>query len=114
MLGVTVDSGARERVLPAGLCPGIALIDNDLLRNGVEYEVVNGEPIANIGERRCDVMTVGRMAPKRRARRAPSPRCLRTNGNIDCRWGSLAADVEPHVPDKLREDVDCVHIVAKL
>ena len=50
--------------MPSGLCPGISIIDNDLSRSGVEYEVANGESIANLGERRCQVMTVGSMIPK--------------------------------------------------
>ena len=47
------------------LCPGISIVENDLLWNGIEYEVANGESIANLGERRCQVMTVGSMSPKR-------------------------------------------------
>ena len=31
----------------------------------VEYEIANGESIANLGESRCEVMTVGSMIPKR-------------------------------------------------
>ena len=65
MIDVTVDSGACVTVMPAGLCPGINIHENDLSRNGVEYEVANGEPIYNLGERRCEVMTLGSMIPKR-------------------------------------------------
>ena len=65
LLEVTVDSGACVTVMPSGLCPGISIIDNDLSKNGVEYEVANGESIGNMCERRCQVMTVGSMAPKR-------------------------------------------------
>ena len=65
LLDVTVDSGACITVMPSGLCPGISIIDNDLSMSGVEYEVANGGSIANFGERRCQVMTVGSTAPKR-------------------------------------------------
>ena len=65
LLGVTVDSGACVTVMPSGLCPGITISDNDLSRNGVEYEVAHGESIANFGERRCQVLTVGSMVPER-------------------------------------------------
>ena len=47
------------------MCAGISIIDNNLSRNGVEYEVANGESIANLGELRCAVMTVGSMIPNR-------------------------------------------------
>ena len=50
--------------MPSGLCPGISIVDNDVSKSGVEYEVANGESIANLGERRCQVMTVGSMIPK--------------------------------------------------
>ena len=65
LLEVTVDSGACVTLMPSGLCPGISIIDNDLSKNGVEYEVAIGESTANLGERRCQVMTVGSMVPKR-------------------------------------------------
>ena len=64
LIDVTVDSGACVSVMPAGLCTGISIVDNDLSRGGVEYEVANGESIASLGERRCQVMTVGSMIPK--------------------------------------------------
>ena len=51
--------------MPSALCPGINIVENDLCKNGVEYEVANGESIANLGERRCEVMTIGSMIPKR-------------------------------------------------
>ena len=49
LIDVTVDSGACVSVMPAGLCTGISIVDNDLSRGGVEYEVANGESIANLG-----------------------------------------------------------------
>ena len=62
---VTVDSGACVTVMPSGLCMGIPIVDNDLSRAGVEYEVANGESIPNLGERQCQVMTAGSMIPKK-------------------------------------------------
>ena len=62
---VTVDSGACVTVMPSGICLGIPIVDNDLCRAGVEYEVANGESIPNLGERQCQVMTVGSMTPKK-------------------------------------------------
>ena len=64
-IDVTVDSGACITVMPSGLCPGIRIMENDLSRGGVEYEVANGESIANLGEKRCQVMTIGSMSPKK-------------------------------------------------
>ena len=64
-LDVTVDSGACVTVMPSGLCPGIQIMENDLSRNGVEYEVANGESIANLGEKRSQVMTIGSRSPKK-------------------------------------------------
>ena len=65
LIDVTIDSGTCVTVMPSGLCPGIVIIDNDLSKNGVEYEVASGECIANLGERQCQVMTVGSMTAKR-------------------------------------------------
>ena len=64
LMDATVDSGACVTVMPSGLCAGISIVNNDLSKSGVEYEVANGESIANLGERRCQVMTVGSMIPK--------------------------------------------------
>ena len=61
---VTVDSGACVTVMPAGLCTGIPIVDNVFSKSGTEYEVANGDSIPNLGERRCEVMTVGSLAPK--------------------------------------------------
>ena len=65
VLEVTVDSGACISVMPIGSCEGIDIIENELSRNGAEYEVANGATIPNLGERRCEVMTVGSLQPKR-------------------------------------------------
>ena len=43
----------------------IQIIENDLSQNGIEYEVANDESIANLGEKRCQVMTIGSMSPKK-------------------------------------------------
>ena len=51
--------------MPSGLCPDICIIDNDLFKNRVEYEVANGESIPNLGKRRCLLMTLGSQTPKR-------------------------------------------------
>ena len=65
LIDVTADSGAGVAVMLSGLCSGIPILDNDLSKNAVEYEVANGESIANLGERQCQVMTIGSMTPKR-------------------------------------------------
>ena len=62
---VTVDSGACVTIMPASMCSGIPVIETDLVREGVEYEVANGEALPNMGERRCEVMTIGSLTPKR-------------------------------------------------
>ena len=62
---VTVDSGACVSVMPVGICEGIDVMENELSRNGAEYEVANGATIPNLGERRCEVMTVGSLQAKR-------------------------------------------------
>ena len=45
--------------MPRSLCPGISILQNRLSREGVEYEVANGAHIPNLGERRCEMMTIG-------------------------------------------------------
>jgi len=56
---ITVDSGACVTVMPRSLCEGISILQNRLSREGVEYEVANGAHIPNLGERRCEMMTIG-------------------------------------------------------
>ena len=58
-IDITVDSGACVTVMPRSLCEGISILQNRLSREGVEYEVANGAHIPNLGERRCQMMTVG-------------------------------------------------------
>ena len=62
---ITVDSGACVTVMPRTLCQGISILQNRLSLDGVEYEVANGAHIPNLGERRCEMMTVGSDKSKR-------------------------------------------------
>ena len=55
---ITVGSGACVTE-PRSLREGISILQNRLSREGVEYEVANGAHIPNLGERRCEVMTLG-------------------------------------------------------
>ena len=64
-LEVTVDSGACISVMPIASCGGIGVVENELSRTGAEYEVANGATIPNRIERRCEVMTVGSLQPRR-------------------------------------------------
>ena len=50
--------------MPIGTCEGIDVVENELSRNGAEYAAANGATIPNLGKRRCEVMTVGRLQPK--------------------------------------------------
>ena len=50
--------------MPIGTCEGIDVVENELFRNSAEYEVANGATILNLGERRCEVMTVGSIQAK--------------------------------------------------
>ena len=56
---ITVDSGACETVMPAGICHSIGILASRQYLEGVEYEVANGETIPNLGEKRCLMMTAG-------------------------------------------------------
>ncbi len=62
---ITVDSGACVTVMPRSLCEGISILQNRLSREGVEYEVANGTHIPDLGERTCEMMTVGSNTAKR-------------------------------------------------
>ena len=64
-LKVTIDSGACISVMPIASCEGIDIMENELSRNGAEYEVANGATIPILGERRYEVMTIGSLQPKR-------------------------------------------------
>ena len=62
---ITVDSGACITVMPRKMCEGISILQNSLSRAGTKYEVANGAHIKNLGERRCEMMTVGSGKSKR-------------------------------------------------
>ena len=62
---VTIDSGACDTVMPVDMCPDIAVQESAKQKEGLEYEVANGETIPNEGERRCLLMTMGARTPKR-------------------------------------------------
>ena len=62
---ITVDSGACVTVMPRSLCEGNSILQNRPSREGVEYEVTNGAHSANLGERRCEMMTLGSRSCKR-------------------------------------------------
>ena len=64
-LEVTVDSGACDTVLPTDECTEIALQESPQSKQGLEYEVANGDTIPNLGERRCIMMTQNSQVPKR-------------------------------------------------
>ena len=64
-LEVTVDSGACDTVLPTDQCQEIKLQESEQSKQGLEYEVANGDTIPNLGERRCIMMTENSSNPKR-------------------------------------------------
>ena len=61
---LTADSGACDTVIPKSMCPGIPIMPSFQSLRGMEYEVANGAPIPNLGERRCQRWTEGAEAPK--------------------------------------------------
>ena len=65
LIEVTVDSGACVTVMPRSMCEHIGILQNSLSRDEVMYEVANGAHIANLGERKCQVMTAGSDISKR-------------------------------------------------
>ena len=54
-LTLLVDSGASDTVVPQEVCAGAMLHWTN--RVGVEYEIANGDTLANLGERRCMMKT---------------------------------------------------------
>eukprot|EP00974_Lingulodinium_polyedra_P057220 5504892-Lingulodinium_polyedra.AAC.1 len=62
---VTIDSGACDIVMPISMCADIPVQESQKQRECMEYEVANGETIANEGERRCLLMTMGAKTPKK-------------------------------------------------
>ena len=61
---ITVDSGACETVMPASLCSCISITKSST-SHGAEYEVANGQTLPNLGERRCQMMTIGSASAKK-------------------------------------------------
>ena len=62
---VTIDSGACDTVMPISSCTEIPLHESEKQKNGMEYEVANGQTIPNEGERHCLMMTSGAESPKK-------------------------------------------------
>ena len=63
-MGITVDSGACETVVPTNACPQVRVSPSEASRRGDKYEVANGNVIPNVGEKRCRVMTAGSRVEK--------------------------------------------------
>ena len=61
----TVDSGACVSAMPICICEGTDVLENELFRNGAEYEVANVATIPNLGERGCEVMAIGSLQAQR-------------------------------------------------
>ena len=59
-----MDSGACVTVMPRGISTGISVLENSLSSEGAEYELASGQSIPNVGECRCEFMTVGSVAAK--------------------------------------------------
>ena len=64
-LEVTIDSGACDTVMPISACNEITVQQSEQQKNKLKYEVANGQTIANEGERKCLLMTVGADRPRR-------------------------------------------------
>ena len=62
---ITVDSGACDTVMPTSLSPQISLLQTEMSRSGMEYEVANGAGLPNMGEKRCVMMTENSTLGKR-------------------------------------------------
>ena len=62
---ITVDSGACDTVMPTSMSPHISLLQNELSKSGMEYEVANGQSLPNMGEKRCVMMTENSSLGKR-------------------------------------------------
>lgn len=54
---ITVDSGACDTVMPAGMCTHISIVSTPESRAGLEYEVANGAGLPNLGQRSLLMMT---------------------------------------------------------
>jgi len=56
-ISVIIDSGASVPVMPPGLGKAYELEESEAFRRGTEYECANGQPIANLGQKRMPVVT---------------------------------------------------------
>ena len=54
---LTADTGACDTVVPRTMCPGIPIMPSLQSIRGMEYEVADGRPLPNSGERRCLMWT---------------------------------------------------------
>ena len=61
---LTADTGACDTVIPKGMCPGIPIVPSPQSILKLSYEVADGRPIPNLGERRCQMWTEGATAPR--------------------------------------------------
>ena len=58
------DTGQCDTVMPKSKCHGMPIRPSLLSLNMMEYEVADGRPIPNLGERRCAMWTEGAEDPK--------------------------------------------------
>jgi len=56
-ISVIIDSGASVPVMPPGMGKAYELEESEAFRRGTEYECANGQPIANLGQKRMPVVT---------------------------------------------------------
>jgi hypothetical protein len=99
---ITVDSGACVTVMPRSFCEGISILQNRLSREGVEYEVASGAHIANLGERRCEMMTIGSSVCKNIVFQVADVHkpLLSISGCADMGFGCYLGDKGGHLLDK--------------
>ena len=56
-ISVIIDSGASVPVMPPGMGKAYELEESEAFKRGTEYECANGQPIANLGQKRMPVVT---------------------------------------------------------
>ena len=61
---LTADTRARDKAVPKLMCTGNSITPSVQPLSGMEYEVVTGESIPNLGEKRCEMWTEEASAPK--------------------------------------------------
>ena len=61
---LTADTGACDTVIPVQMCPSIPIVPSPQSILKLSYEVADGRPIPNLGERRCQMWTEGATAPR--------------------------------------------------